>query len=250
LTRGGPSTAAPSGGFWNANVGTDGRKALSVSGNANYGANDADGWNWNGGVSVNIKPSPKLTISTGPSWNRNHVIAQYVRTVVDPTAEHSYGSRYVFGLLDQSQLTMTTRVSLILTPRVSVQVFAQPLLSAGDYTDFKELAARATFDFNHYGANQIAYDSLTRRYTVDPDAGGDASSFSFDDPDFNIKSLKLNAVFRWEPKPGSTFYAVWTRQQQDFGNPGVFSPGHDAAAMFRAPGDDVFMVKMAYWIGR
>jgi len=57
-------------------------------------------------------------------------------------------------------------------------------------------------------------------------------------------------VFRWEPKPGSTFYAVWTRQQQDLGNPGVFSPGRDATAMFRAAGDDVFMVKLAYWIGR
>ena len=250
LTRGGPSASAPSGGFWNANVGTDGRKALSVSGNASYGSNEAGGWNWNGGVSLNIKPSSKLTISTGPSWNRNHNLAQYVRTAVDSTAADTYGGRYVFGLLDQSQLTMTTRVSLILTPRVSVQVFAQPLLSAGDYTDFKELASRGTFDFVHYGATQIDYDALARRYTVDPDAAGAAPSFSFGDPDFNIKSLRLNAVFRWEPKPGSTFYAVWTRQQQDLGNPGVFSPGRDATAMFRAAGDDVFMVKLAYWIGR
>ena len=250
LTRGGPSASSPSLAFWNVNGGTDSRKVFSVSGNLNYSWSEAGGWNWNGGPSFNIKPSPKLTVSTGPNWNRNHNIAQYVRTVVDATAEHTYGGRYVFGLLDQSQLTMTTRASLILTPHISLQVYAQPLLSAGDYTDFKELAARATFDVLHYGPNQLQFDPLTRRYTIDPDADGAAPPFSFGDPDFNIKSLRLNAVFRWEPKPGSTFYAVWTRQQQDSGNPGVFAPSRDAAAMFRAPGDDVFMVKMAYWIGR
>jgi hypothetical protein len=141
-------------------------------------------------------------------------------------------------------------VSLILTPRVSVQVYAQPLLAVGDYTDFKELAARGTFDFLRYGASQLAFDPAARRYTVDPDADGSAPSFTFGDPDFNLKSLRLNAVFRWEMKPGSTFFAVWTRQQQDVANPGVFAPGRDASAMFRAPGDDVVMVKMAYWVGR
>jgi hypothetical protein len=250
LTRGGPSASSPSLTFWNVNGGTDSRKAFSVSGNANYTFTEEGGWQWNGGPSFNIKPSPKLTISTGPSWNRNHFLAQYVRSVVDPTAEHTYGGRYVFGVLDQSQLTMTTRVSLILTPRVSLQVYAQPLLSAGNYTDFKELAARGTFDFLHYTPNQLTYDAALRRYVVDPDSAGAAPEFSFADPDFNIKSLRFNAVFRWEPKPGSTLYAVWTRQQQDFTSPGVFAPGRDAATMFRAPGDDVVMVKMAYWIGR
>jgi hypothetical protein len=51
-----------------------------------------------------------------------------------------FGGRYVFGELEQSQLTMTTRVSVIVTPKVSMQVFAQPLIAVGDYGDFKELA--------------------------------------------------------------------------------------------------------------
>ena len=65
-----------------------------------------------------------------------------------------------------------------------------------------------------------------------------------------MKSLKINAVFRWELKPGSTIYAVWTRQQHDTANPGRFAFGRDARALFGAAGDDVFLVKMAYWIGR
>jgi hypothetical protein len=97
----------------------------------------------------------------------------------------------------------------------------------------------------------LTHDALARRYTADPDGtDGAAPAFSFDDPDFNLKSLRVNAVFRWEMKPGSTFYAVWTRQQQDVSRPGVFAPSHDLREMFGAPGDDVVMVKMAYWVGR
>jgi hypothetical protein len=51
-------------------------------------------------------------------------------------------------------------------------------------------------------------------------------------------------------KPGSALYAVWTRQQQDNDNPARFSFGRDAHAMFSAPGNDVFLVKIAYWLGR
>jgi len=252
LTRGGPSAESPSSGFVNLQGNTDSRRWLSVSSNYNQNWRESGAWSRNASVSLNFKPSPRLTISTGPQWNRNHSIAQYVTTITDATATHTFGGRYVFGGLEQSQLTMTTRVSVIVTPKVSMQVFAQPLIAVGDYGDFKELARPRSYDFLHYGvtAGSIAYDRLTRSYAVDPDGAGAAPAFSFSDPDFNFKSLRLNAVFRWEVKPGSALYAVWTRQQVDLTNPGVFSPGRDARALFGAGGDDVILVKMAYWLGR
>ena len=250
LTRGGPSAISPAGGNTNINAGTDSRKPVSVQANSNYSWNEAGGWNQNAGLSFSVKPSPMLTLSTGPQWRRSRNIAQYVDSVTDPTAISTYGGRYVFGLLDQRELSMTTRVSLILTPTVSVQVYAQPLLAVGDYTGFKELAQPRTFDFLEYAGRSMAFDAASRTYTVDPDGTGPAQTFSFDDPDFNVKSLQVNAVFRWELKPGSTFYAVWTRHQEDESHPGRFALGRDARAMFSAPGDDVVLVKMAYWIGR
>jgi hypothetical protein len=100
-------------------------------------------------------------VSTGPQWSRSRQSAQYVRTVIDATATDTYGGRYVFGQLEQRQLTRTTRVSVIVTPTVSLQVFAQRLLAVGDYSDFKELALPRTCDFLHSGitAGSIAYDS-------------------------------------------------------------------------------------------
>ena len=168
------------------------------------------------------------------------------------TATDTFGGRYVFGELQQSQLTMTTRVSVIVTPKVSIQVYAQPLMAVGDYGDFKELARPRSYDFLHYGTpgSTLSYDPAARLYTVDADAAGASPAFTFNDPDFNFKSLRFNSVFRWEIRPGSALYAVWTRQQVDLSNPGVFVPGRDARALFGARGDDVFLVKMAYWLGR
>ena len=254
LTRGGPLTSSPTGPLgWNGWVNSDGRKWLSVNVNVGYGR-DNEGTRSRGlGVNVNLKPSAGLYFSVGPDFQRNYGIAQYVTTVVDPTAADTFGSRYVFGGIDQWQLSMTTRANVIFTPRVSLQVFMQPLLATGDYSGFKELARPRTLDFLQYGttAGAIAYDPVGRSYTADPDGPtGAAAPFTFGDPDFNLKSLRLNAVFRWEMKPGSNFYAVWTRQQQDFTNPGRFVPGRDARELLRAPGDDVILFKISYWLGR
>jgi hypothetical protein len=252
LTRGGPTAAAPGGGSWNLNLNTDGRKRVSLNINANQNWSDSGGWSRNAGMTVNVKPFAQLTLSTGPSFNRNWNVAQFVRSVTDDTAAATFGRRYVFASLDQTQLTLQTRASVILSPRMSFQLFMQPLLAAGDYDGFKEFARPRTFDFIQYGTagSTLSHDGALRRYLADPDGAGEAPSFTINDPDFNFKSLRLNAVFRWEVRPGSNLYAVWQRQQQNVANPGEFRFGRDASALFSAPGDDVFMVKMAYWLGR
>jgi hypothetical protein len=252
LTRGGPSAAKPPSQFWNFSLNSDSRKWLSFETETGFDWNGAAGSTAGVGVQFSVKPSPKLTVSTGPQFNSSETTAQYVRTVVDPTATGTYGERYVFGAIDQKQLTLTTRVNMIFSPRHSLQIFAQPLLAAGDYSDFKELARPRTYDFYHYGmpASSLLSDGASGLYTIDPDRSGPAPAFTFGNPDFNFKSLRLNAVFRWELKPGSAFYAVWTRQQQDFAHPGDFAFRRDTGALFSAPGDDVFLVKVAYWMGR
>ena len=237
LTRGGPAAEAPAGGNWNVNFNTDSRKRIFFNINANQNWSEVDSWSRNMTVTVNVKPLPGLTLSTGPFISRSRTAAQYVRSVIDETAAATYGTRYVFGSIDQTQFSLTTRASMILSPRMSIQLYMQPLLAAGDYLDFKEFVRPRTFDFLQYGTDGslLAYDRTLRRYSADPDGDGPAPPFTFDDPDFNVKSLRLNTVFRWEVRPGSNLYAVWTRQQQDFADPGEFRVGRDASALFRRP---------------
>jgi hypothetical protein len=193
-----------------------------------------------------------LTISTGPNYSTSYTVAQYVKQVEDATAVDTYGGRYVFGEIDQKQLTLTTRVNVIFSPTHSLQVFTQPLIASGKYSNFKELAQPRTFNFLEYGApgSSLTYDASEEEYTADPDAGGAAPPITFDNPDFSLRSLRLSAVFRWEMKPGSALFVVWTRSQQDDAYPGTFAIGRDTKALFAAQGDDVVMIKIAYWIGR
>jgi hypothetical protein len=252
LTRGGPLMRSP--GFRNvfAEIETDERKAVSFSLEGSCAWTTAGGWEASGEFDVEWKPTTALSIRVGPEWRRELDTAQYVRTVADPAATSTFGARYVFGELTQTEVSMVTRVNLILSPRMSLQVYAQPLLSAGRYAFIKEAAAPRTYDFLRYGldAGSIAYDEASDRYLVDPTSDGSGRPFVLDNPDFNITSLRVNAVFRWEFRPGSTAYVVWTQQREDEEGPGRLAFGPELTRMFSAPSDNVVMVKVSYWFSR
>jgi hypothetical protein len=147
----------------------------------------------------------------------------------------------VFGVLAQTQMTMTTRVSVIVTPKVSMQVFAQPLLAVAT-TRLQGAGAPRTFDFSHYGATAgtIAYDSLTRSYARRSRRRGAAPGSPSTTPTSTSSRCGSTPVFRWEMKPGSALYAVWTRQQVDQSEPGVFRAGARRARARSAPAATTF----------
>ena len=236
LTRGGPSmlgAAVAGGNLW---FESDSRKAVSVSAEAAHSRNEFEGWEWDTMARVNVKPSSSLTLSLGPNLTRTRTIAQYVGTFDDAEAGATHGSRYVFADLRRTEVAMAVRVNWILTPRMSVQLYAQPLVSVGDYFGFKELARPRSYDFRVYGVDTgtIGRGVGGEGYVVDPDGFGPARALVFDEPDFNYKSLRVNAVFRWEWQPGSTVYAVWTQQREDTAHPGLFALSRDVMRMLPA----------------
>ena len=86
-------------------------------------------------------------------------------------------------------------------------------------------------------------------YTVDPDGAGPAQSFTFSNPDFNYRSLRGNAVFRWEYRPGSTLYVAWTHSRSDVQPYGDFDFSRDAQGLLATRPDNIFIVKASWWIG-
>jgi hypothetical protein len=86
-------------------------------------------------------------------------------------------------------------------------------------------------------------------YTVDPDAGGPAEEFTFDDPNFSFSSLRGNLVYRWEYQPGSTLFLVWTQDRSTDLSEGDFDLGRDVGDLYSTGSDNVFLVKLTYWLG-
>ena len=151
LTRGGPTVIRPGNRGVTLTTTTDTRRTLALSAAASYTARDYDARNAVGDLQLVWRPMPALTVSAGPTVRRNVVAAQYLSTVVDPLAVNTYGARYVFGELVQDEVSLVGRLNVATSPRTSLQIYLQPLVSAGDYGTIKEVLAPRTFDFVRYG---------------------------------------------------------------------------------------------------
>ena len=141
-----------------------------------------------------------------------------------------------------------TRCDWVVTPKLSLQLYVQPLVVSGHYSHFKEFRQPGRFEFDVYGAARgtITRNDTTGVYTVDP---GNGATFDFGDPDFNFRSLLGNAVLRWEYRPGSTLFLVWQQRRDDVQPIGGFDFERDYRALFDRPPENVFAIKATWWIG-
>lgn len=254
-TRGGPVVERPGYHFVQSLVGTDTRKRVALFTELEYGRSIGDrGYSYEISESLYLKPRSNVAISLGPSYSYSDESQQYVTTVDDPLATAFYGKRYVFSDLIQHTLSMDTRLDVTFTPDLTLQIYAQPFISSGAYSRFKEFDAPRQIHKTVYGEGKGTVASSgtgsSKKYTIDPDGAGPANSFTINNPDFNFRSLRGNAVLRWEYRPGSTLFLVWNQIRTDNAAVGDFSFTRDRQALFGARPDNIFVVKMNYYLGR
>jgi hypothetical protein len=259
LTRGGPVARLPRGWVTGFTVGSDPRRRYTVSGGATLTRDQAGMEQTFANMSIGFKPASNWDVQIGPNLNTGTLPAQYVTVVTDAAATRTFGSRYVFASLRQTTLGIDTRVNVTFTPALSLELYAQPFFSTNDYGALKELAAPRTYDFLVYGKD---VGTITReggaRSRVDPDGGGPAPSFRVDDRDFNLNSLRGNAVMRWEWRPGSTLFLVWQQDRsgrlaaleaEQLGRElGTFDFGQNVEDLFDARPINVLVFKVSYWL--
>src|SRR5256714_3468077 len=137
-------------------------------------------------------------------------------------------THYLFAHLDQQLLSFTSRLNYTATTTVSLQCYAEPFITTGRYFRLRELA-------NPRAAN---YDERYRPYPLNTD-----------DASFNIKELHASAVARWEYRPGSTVFLVWTQGRGEGGrDAGSFLPARDLKNLFAARPNNTFLIKASYWM--
>lgn len=244
LTRGGPLVAnEPAVELQTDGVSSPNGRVTWYFDGYSYTQREADSWNWNADFGVEWHPASSVVLSFGPYFERVHDHSHYLATVPDPTATATFGNRYVLPTLDQTTLSATIRLNWAFTPHVSFQFYGQPLVSTGRYTDFKELALPRTYEFIGAGAGPWTYDAASG--TFDLDGLGPAGAFG---PDFNFKSLRGNAVFRWEYLPGSAFYLVWTQERTDDDVSDGFAIGPSFRRLVTAEANNIFLAKVTYYL--
>jgi hypothetical protein len=249
LTRGGPIARDPGGFNVSANVSSDSRRRVTGRLNTNY-SHGAGGWHHALSLNASLRPAEFWTLSIGPRLDRSFNRAQYLTSVSDTLMPATYGRRHLFAPLRQNSVSMDTRLNINLSPSLSFELYAQPFASSADYHDPAQLHAPRTFTFDRFGEDvgTVAYDDSTRSYSIDPDGDGPAEGFSIDDADFVRRSLRGNAVVRWEWRPGSTLFLVWQQRRSGRVDDGRFDVGRDVRGVFDAPPDNVFVIKVNYWL--
>jgi hypothetical protein len=256
LTRGGPIGAVPA--QWSARVTarSDSRKRYIVGASASYREDESGEWDHVVGLSLDVRPSAALRIRLEPSWVNENDTDQYIRTVTDALATNTYGRRFVFADIEQTTMSMGTRVDWTFTPRLSLQLYAQPFEARGNFSHYKEFTEPGEFRFARYGEEigTLTRDDTSGVYTVDPDGpSGPGQAFSvgrgFGERDFRLRSLRGNAVLRWEYRPGSTLFFVWQQDRSGLDYTGDFTSAENDGSLFRDPARNIFVIKASYWFG-
>jgi len=224
--RGGPAVRgsryiAPWAGF-----GGDQRRVITPFLFVNYFKGDE-------GHSTSFSASPEIDVRVSSQF-RGSVSLNLSHNINDtqdlsPTTDLT-GTHYRFAHLDQQTSSLSFRVDFTATPTLTVQVYASPFVSKGRWSNLRELSAtpRATAYSDRYQAFAGA-------------APGD----------FNFKFFNSNMVVRWEYRPGSTLFLVWSQGRDDFEpTQGARNISGDFKKLFKAYPRNTFLIKASYWLNR
>jgi hypothetical protein len=250
VLRGGPSLKLPGSKnyFW----GFSSNQQKKITLNFTTGHNFSNVNNFSRNQSYNLRigymPAKTLRIDLSPGYNKSHHGLQYVRQY-----QFMEGKRYIMAQIDRNTLNMSVRLNYNITPDLTIQYWGQPFIASGKYSEFKYItnskADLLTDRYRLFTSSQINYDIQSERYRIDENLDG-VTDYTFDKPDFNVKEFLSNLVVRWEYRPGSTFYLVWSQTRSGFKNDGAFDFINDVDHLFSESATNVFLLKFSYRLGR
>ncbi|MEQ1690092.1 MAG: DUF5916 domain-containing protein [Gemmatimonas sp.] len=224
--RGGPAVYMPRRVQMWSGIDGDSRGAITPTFNVSGGRRtDGLSSSWNASTGVRFRMGGQLNGNVNVGYGRNIDDQQWVDNVVDGGV-----TSYTFARLYQSTSSVTMRVNYTLTPTLSVESYLQPFVSVGEFTNWRALENGRAADV----------DARFQPYTARGAPGG-----------FRFGQMRTNNVVRWEYRPGSVLFFVFTQGRDaepptstDFGAGPVWNN------LFDQRPQNVFLIKSSYWFGR
>jgi hypothetical protein len=221
IARGGPAVRnSESVNFW-AGVEGDNRKRVTPNmwfgGERDHEGRSKDFWL---NPAVDFRAASNFSASLGVNFSKGINDAQWNGNFTSGGV-----TSYTFARLDQTTMGLTSRLNYTMSPSLSLQVYANPFVSTGVYSNWRELDDPRAKD----------YEDRFRPYAGDP--GG-----------FNFAQFRSNTVLRWEYRPGSTIYLVWQQGREGFDPVATrFDFGRDYDNLFDQHANNTFLIKASYW---
>ncbi len=243
--RGGPAFLRPPTFSGWGGVSTDHRKRLRarINGFA-FLQPESDTWGYNISLPLSWRPASNVDLTIAPGLFRNYDSWQYLQT--SPVADSLH---YIFGALDLITVSMTIRANITFTRNMTLQLYAEPFMSTGEYVGLRDVLdpKAPTFDgrFRDFTDDDLSVIDGDIWIDVDGDGSGD---INVGQPDFRVISFRSNVVLRWEYILGSTVFLVWQHARSDVTDNSQFQLWDGIQGMFRLPAENVFVLKVNYWL--
>ncbi len=248
--RGGPSLKSPGYKQFYLGLFSNPQKKLTygLDGGMNF-SNEKGFKSWKSAeLEIGYRPIKAMQIEISPEYMVRDDQLQYVDQL-----DFQNDKRYVMGTINRKTLSMSVRLNYNITPDLTIQYWGQPFIASGDYSEYKYIT-NSTADnvedrYSLYSADQISYNPQDEIYQIDDNRDG-TIDYSFDKPDFNVKEFLSNLVIRWEYRPGSMIYLVWSQNRSAFQNIGTFNFNDNMKDLFDEEPHNIFLLKFSYRIGR
>ena len=239
-TRGGPLMATPSAYTFSSQVTSRSNVPTTWTARTVYFNDEFGGWRFDATTGLSIRPASQWQASVDPTYSHSVDARQYVATRAGGSAA-TYGNRYIFSSIERSTLSARFRLNYAFTPNFTAEGYAEPFAASGRFYSFGELPVARSNTLRTYTATRETNGTTTVRDGAD--------TFTLPALDFNRLSFRSNLVLRWEYLPGSTAFLIWQQSRQDIGAAGQLINPRDLWDATRAAGDNLFVVKVSYWIG-
>ena len=210
-SRGGPLIRKPEGWAGQVTLSTDPRRKVSASLTRAMGGDDDGGSVSTLAATLTLRPRSNVNISVAATRVSNVIATKWVTTI---------GDRFIFARLRDERLEIAPRVDWTIRRTLTLQLFLQPFAASGTYDGFKQLTRSGG-----------EYEPVTG---------------SLRDPDFVLRSMRGNAVLRWELRGASTLFLVWNQQRSDRRLERTRGAFDDFRGVSSVEPDDRFLVKVSH----
>jgi hypothetical protein len=176
------------------------------------------------------------------------------RTVFDNTTDNNKyvmkkadlagNTQYLVGTIERKTISSTLRFEYYISPEISLQYYGNPYASTGKYENFREVAdadnKSLNLRYNNLQSNLLSDNS----YQLQKNG---KTEYQIKNPDIKRQVFNSNMVGRWEFRPGSTLYLVWTNTRFQDSDQLDESIIKSFGNIWKVQSQNVFMVKFSYW---
>ena len=176
-------------------------------------------------ASITVRPASRLELALLPTWNRVTGDPRWVDTLGTAPGDRTYR----IGLQDASAPGVTLKSTFTFHPKLTLQVYGQLFFASVLYRMLWEVPAT--------GPNPVV--------RLGDLASPGQLNTSYDTAD---AVLNVNVVLRWEYRPGSALFVVYSRSQQGglALDPVEGRPRVDFARLGQGLVADTFQLKLSY----